>query len=629
MRLPIIAVSLALLLAGVAWWLIGAPNDTLELHGPQGGATSEAVDVGELQAKASERREIDSASASSTSGTESADAAPSADHESTIEVHLFVVDSESAAALAGVELRDLGEGTTYFDGNADRETRRLLGTTDARGMVSATVPRTVDRALVLELDTYAPRGLELDGPTGSAAEPLRVELHRAAAILAHVVGARDGEKLSVFAAGRGPGISAITLPDGYGLGGRWQATLDATGRCEVNHLPVGIELDVYLRRRNDGMRLLDRFVLDPGERRSAQWDLTGPGSLSGLCVDESGAPLVGVQVLLHSDAWPSTQSEPACPECFAKSDALGAFRFDDLPLGDWRVLPRSAPSDLTLQKSGRAQLTESEPDAIVTLTYTRSLSIAGRLALPDGESAGDVDLRLIPARGGANFGFTEPDGRFEFKGLTDGVYWLHVGTPPSKDHVAPPPLRVEAGAQDLDVRLLSAGSLRISLVDAATGAAVHGRVFVSALDDPTFDVMRMDTEGSEQIANRLRDGIYTVRAESQGGLCALAREVIVRAGEEATLELRLEPAATLDIRYEGEAEMVQVDCLLGGVLVARAGLGPHESARWNLPAGPLKIEMRSYEQWAGMSELGVNQWELVAERELVLITGELQELRLE
>lgn len=306
-------------------------------------------------------------------------------------------------------------------------------------------------------------------------------------------------------------------------------------------MPGGCELEVALKRQAGGCRDLGRIVLEVGERREVEWNLIGPGSIRGVCVDESGNALDHIHISRQSAGLLSAEGERDCPDCYTITDSTGVFQFDGLPLGE---------------------------------------------------------------------------------------YWLHMGPPDSKQHVAPRPERLTAGTRDVEVRMLEAGTLRVTLIDAATGEAVEGRVYVSALDDDSFKGLDSYNEQLEYTAPRLRSGSYLVRAQTTDGRGAIVRDVRVRASEETAVALRLEPFAQLEVKYTGTVAVVQIDRLQADVSVARATCSPGESVCWALPAGLSKLVLRSYEAWAGISETGANQWEVVATEELVLVPGEVLELEL-
>jgi hypothetical protein len=626
MRILAIALTLALLLAGIGWWLFGAPSDVRGLDGPQAERAADVVDPGELSVRSSDRREFETEVVASGAVNESEGEAPT-DPEAVIVVHLLVVEEGSRTPLFGVELRDLGPQLHHFDTVERPGSRKLIGTTDAHGSLSAEVPHTEGRLLSLEHRLYAPRVLNLDEPVGTAEEPLVVELSRSASIFGRVLGATQDDTLFVRTVSGSRGVGVAT--GARGTAGFWYSAIDLSSGFEVDGLPGACELEAELRLAKGGKRGFGRFVLTDGERREMHWSLTGPGSISGVCVDEAGGALSGLEIKLHDARLLAVASKSDCPECYTTTDLAGTFRFDGLPLGEYRIFDGFRDErGLVMTQSGAAHLTEARKHVELTLTYTRQLSITGVVRLPNGDPAGEMQVNLIPAAGGAYFGFTESDGRFEFDGLRPGEYWLHCGTPDSKEHVAPPPVRISAGSQDVDVRMLAAGSLRVSLVDARSGDPVEGRVFVDALQDESFRPLNFDRLRTEHLARRLRPGAFVVRAEADGRAFALVRDVRVHAGQETALELRLEPAAQLDFTYTGAATRVQLDGLQAGVRVAMQTFEPGESASWNLPAGPLTLELRSYLESAGVSDQGVNQWKVVATRELTLIVGETLQLEL-
>lgn len=104
MRLLFIALTLALLLAGIGWWLFGDSGDVLKLNRPQAGATTELTDPGGLAVSPSERREVETEVVASAVVNETEEAV-TAEPEAVIAVHLLVLDAESRARSTSTNRR--------------------------------------------------------------------------------------------------------------------------------------------------------------------------------------------------------------------------------------------------------------------------------------------------------------------------------------------------------------------------------------------------------------------------------------------------------------------------------------------------------------------------------------------
>ncbi|MCA8979508.1 MAG: carboxypeptidase regulatory-like domain-containing protein [Planctomycetes bacterium] len=619
----LLAVAVAATLVG--WWATGSERESVTLEVPR--AWKEAPPrSGELPEsnRKTQRAGVEPDREPLLVG----DVQPiAAEAPETVTLHLLVLDADFDTPVSGVELRDFRVGVHRNDVSRPREILEPFGTTSEDGRVSCTLLRVEHRLLVLEHPQYVPRSFRLDGGLGSAKEPRVVELSRHASIFGRVLGVEAGDELVVS---NRQGASGFDLDSSTGgTIGMWSAELDASGNFDLEGLTGGCALDVGVRRRRGGVRGLGWLVLASGERRELEWSLVGPGIIEGVCVDESGGALAGLQLVRHSRALFALQSDRDCPECYTVSDSLGRFRFEALPLGAYRVFDSTRDDrGLVLRAYGEVRLTDEQPRAELTLTFAVSSSVSGRVLLPSGLPAGEVQLDLNPTSGGGRFGLAEPDGSFEFSGLAAGDYWLRVRRTAPKQYAAPPPLRVSAGDRDIELRFVEAGSLKLSLFDGVSGEAVDGDVFVAALDDAEYDGFRSRAARATHTVAGLRPGRYLVRAQASGSRCAVVGEVRARGGEETSVELRLDPASELEVTYSGESALVRLDCLQGGMLLASARLAPGETVAWSLPAGPTRLELRSYERGLGLDDAGVMQWEQVASEELELIAGVSSELQL-
>lgn len=177
---------------------------------------------------------------------------------------------------------------------------------------------------------------------------------------------------------------------GVSFDARRDSTTDEDGRCLIEALPTG---EAWLELRGETVPRQVLAVNHAGEGVVEHTFVVDERSaVTGRVVDDLGAPVAAVEVLLGVQGGPYYPSQPE------RTGADGAFSFPDAtsehnqlritppkPWTMWRL-----PTDLTLRR---------RDDVVIVLTRVRSPLLDLRLELVDGSSQGPVsptEAELIP-----------------------------------------------------------------------------------------------------------------------------------------------------------------------------------------------------------------------------------------
>jgi hypothetical protein len=147
-------------------------------------------------------------------------------------------------------------------------------------------------------------------------------------------------------------------------------------------------------------------------------------SIAGRVVDRDGAPLVGATLCLRA---PDGGLALAPPECLARANDAGAFRFDGVPEGDWFVV---ADYDGLAPAAVHAR----DGDANVVVTMEPGVLVAFTLAPDDGTQLGGHWCRIFDEHG-IPVVDEHRQGRFILRlrpgqqRLTEGLYSIECASP--------------------------------------------------------------------------------------------------------------------------------------------------------------------------------------------------------
>ena len=182
--------------------------------------------------------------------------------------------------------------------------------------------------------------------------------------------------------------------------------------------------DLVVRPENALVATVEALVLDPGERRRVEVDLSRGARVFGRVVDPDGQPVGGeaVQVFVEVD------DEPQRLHRSLQTEEGGDFDVSGIPAGQVVLRTRIAgvlPTELVVGRLGDGQVVGP-----VELRLDRGAVLEGVLRWPDGAPVEPATVVLAwrlqgdgasPARRGAS---TDEEGRFRFDGLTAGRYDL-------------------------------------------------------------------------------------------------------------------------------------------------------------------------------------------------------------
>ncbi|MEM9382514.1 MAG: carboxypeptidase-like regulatory domain-containing protein, partial [Planctomycetota bacterium] len=448
----------------------------------------------------------------------------------------------------------------------------------------------------------------------SAPEPAAAPAGRARAALRATLTDADGEPIE-------SAHVRIVGPEGE----RWISAAD--GEMDFTDLPAGTELEAFAVLDQVATREpIERFQLDAGETAERSWQVRTTATVRGRAVLASG---VGAPHQIAQLAWRRTGSRPRFADAtrstdpFALTDEHGEFEIENVPVGRYWIgaaidypldhrferttdsdgepilLRRSKPKKPGCPLSVPLEIPPGSGDVEVVVPVHNELYISGRVLGPDGEPL--VDLRLH-ARREATDGQISTNSRlkgvFRIGPLAPGRYSLHCTSDfgdwaDGTDWVVEPEVVVEAGDEDVVVRVLD-------------GASVRGRVLT---DSPNLegivtlvpDERAMD--GSRRFLTRtchVREGDFGVRALVPGTytliyramaepLAVVRKGIVVGPGESVEdLEVRPEPAANLVFRNPGDRS-ASVEIRVGDLLFDTVILEPGLAHEARVPPGPIEV----------------------------------------
>jgi hypothetical protein len=420
---------------------------------------------------------------------------------------------------------------------------------------------------------------------------LEIELGRAASL---VVVLEDAPR-SGF-----PSLCVTREPDSHAYSPSGQSYFDAAGRATLDELPPAVALRV---RVSDGhtqlVELAEPVVLRAGETRELRVRLQDTCRLSGVALDERGAPVEGLALwLLPSITPPRLLVQPlerSQASGSASTDEHGRFVFEGVLPGSWRIAPALSSRSVDLFVSDRTDIAPvAQPVEIQagtreqTVEYhvRRGLTITGVVLDPDGRPARGMQVSA-QTNPGVELTQTREDGRFELGPFPAGSYELVAGafTP-----MASSPVQAEAGAHDLVLQLQRLGRLAGLVVDASTQRTVAAQVTLVALgrqrdSDPT---LFSEPDGSFHF-DGLAPGSYALCATAYDGRFAILRGIeIVTGSETSGLHLALVRGARLKVRGAGLLRIEQAGLRLGTY-----ALQENAEEDISVPSGALHLVLRA------------------------------------
>ena len=199
---------------------------------------------------------------------------------------------------------------------------------------------------------------------------------------------------------------------------------DDKGAVDFGSQPVGT-FGIFANRRG---RLADgnhasvglEVELSAGEQKHLELELQSDKetSLSGRVLDEQGAPVAGVDVLLSFNLKFKGLMMPHSTDV-STTDEDGRYRFRGLRAGSYRLEPVTC----TYPEGDEFELEWGEHRTAEDLVVRNCMEITGQLDLGERELEG-LWLQLLDAESGANVHFARPDedGSFRFEDIREGEY---------------------------------------------------------------------------------------------------------------------------------------------------------------------------------------------------------------
>ena len=373
-----------------------------------------------------------------------------------------------------------------------------------------------------------------------------------ARVLSDFMTLRAGESRMdlVFRLGRGAVVSGrLTDTDGApitqgrvhlnsrsGYGRQNSASPDKDGNYRIEAVPAGrYSLEVRVKDFV-GQKRPDFVAEEGGEYSGVNFVLVKGLTLTGVVVDQSGRPVGAASVHAYLV---SPQKDQIRGNKSGRTDAVGRFTLTSLSPG---------PHGLIVHKQGYkqenrgVQFQAGAQDVVVKMIKHHE-GIAGHVVRQD--TGAPVSLFFVRCyHGPRSFvkEFTDQEGRFRIKDLTQGVYHLEAGT--RDGLISPRAERVELrdGSGPVQIELfVGAGVVLTGRVDSPDRKPLdRARVEVCRVDGEPAGVMGYavtDAEGGFEI-DALVPGAYRVRA-SHVDWIEVEQTVTVRRGKENQVVLQV------------------------------------------------------------------------------------------
>jgi 5-hydroxyisourate hydrolase-like protein (transthyretin family) len=333
------------------------------------------------------------------------------------------------------------------------------------------------------------------------------------------------------------GLPAARVFIGVGRYGDFASSMtrtDESGAFLLEGLAAGsIEVVAGAQERGSAKAVI---TSRPGER--VRWDpvLEVTGALEGVVVDERGEPIVGwkVSAVRHEN--------PGLLLRNTKTDGEGRF-----VLGNWPIEAEAITARDPVHWIGPAAVTTPAklgdgPFRMVVRREDRPTArVAASIGGPDGAKLVEVSARLWAegSNAGVNARYDADSGRVEAGPVKPGRYRLKLESPGLSQHeIGGLELAPESTLELGEVRFATPGRIRVKLTGRAED--LERSPGVSLFTQGGLWIGAIQLENGEGLSAPLAPGGYRVeKLNSQ--FARRVGEVEVKAGEEALLELPLEP----------------------------------------------------------------------------------------
>jgi hypothetical protein len=507
-----------------------------------------------------------------------------------------------------------------------------------------------DEIVRVEAPGFAPRCFNLVSGYPSADRAYEVRLARVASLVAHVTGPSGApvagvevrlstSRFNLFEPGSAFFLwsSSLSEEDPH-----WTATTGDDGRCTVVDLPPSAPLSMELRQEGSANQSEPALTLEAGERREIELVIGGGVELHGIVLDQSSEPVAEQRIVLlrpdHPDfIEPTLLGGWGDIVCQATTDAQGRFTMPGVSAGTWLIGPSTSDRGLSwLLKAGRSTgSARRHPDerrvaclAIpievgrvspqeIELRVDRGLYIRGRV----------LDSMGAPAEGSVT-GFRQDEllvGTWPRAELANGTFTLgplpagrwQLTASGNDGDAESEPVVVDAGEQDVLLRLRAGCSLRGEVVNGGTGLRRRAEVDVHVRGQEFHSWSTMVDDSGFSIGG-LPAGTYGLFARDGDDVGRLANVALAPGENRTGLRIELEPGARLRFTNRSARSgfcSVEFDGYRIGGFVTEAGGQTTEI----LPSGRARLHLHLHPKYE------------VAERtfEVELVAGEEREITFE
>ncbi len=411
-----------------------------------------------------------------------------------------VVDASTGAPVtaftvgASPAARGRGPGGGAFRGGGPSEAQYA----DDGAFEISVAPGTWD--IRASADGYRPADVSnVELEAGATKEGLELSLKRGGGLAGHVVDPRGNPVAGASVAC----CDAGTRPGGLAGGSGPSATSDGDGHFQLDGLPDGhVTLTV-----TDGDFVPATRDVDPASTADVVITLSTGGEISGTVVSGDGSsPVPGASVRLDPEGDSGTAVGASQT---AQSDGSGAFHFDHLPTGRYRLTAQTQSASSTPQD---LVLTDGQPMDGVRVTVATGAEVDGIVSgLPSGQLGG-VNVSASAAGFQASV-VTSDDGHFTLTNVPPGVVRISGATAMPSVRTVAKTVEVSADDTQVSVELAFEGGSRLSGAVTRAGQPVT-QFTVNATPDPPDGSGRRYTamsDGSGRYAiEDMTDGNYQV-----------------------------------------------------------------------------------------------------------------------
>ncbi len=390
--------------------------------------------------------------------------------------------------------------------------------------------------VVVEADGYeTARVSHVEVKEGETTPDVEVRVSRGLVLSGRAVEAGTGQPI--------PGVS-ITASRAAGGGpagfGQAAALTDADGRFDVADLALGTyRVQAHHPDYADASQIVDVQQ----QNATIEIQLSGGGTLAGLVVSPSGAPVPGASVAVRAGGGGRFGGGGTPPTL---SDESGAFHIDRLAPGVYRVSASlggasSAPQEVPLLAG---QLRSD-----VRVVLGGGATLRGQISGLGADLRGSVN---VTANGPQEFfAGVRPtaDGAFTLPGLPEGSTHLRAtaGNPATGTRTASADVDIAEGQTEADVDIAFTDGFSLTGTVTRSGQPVSGvAVMARVAGQGPSGTARTDEGGGYRIMG-LGGGTYSVEASPPSGA---SRQQTVEISGDQTLDFSLPPAGISGIVVE-------------------------------------------------------------------------------